>query len=370
MSAKALTGAQVYDGSKLIDGVCVVVEGGVPRVEAAPPTGVSPAALSGGVIMPGFVDLQVNGGGGVMLGDAPHEDGLRRIAEAHYTLGTRQFLPTLITDRADVAAAAIDAVASTNVPGVLGLHLEGPHLDPAAKGAHDAALIRPMTDADVALYSKAADRISNLLITLAPCAATPEQIAQLTAAGVIVSLGHTACSYGEACAAFAAGARGITHLFNAMGGVSARVPGLVGAALDTPGVSIGLIADGIHVHPTNIRIALKAAKGELFLISDSMACAGTEMSSFQLGGREISRAGGRLTLADGTLAGADLNLAQAVETMVNSVGRPLEETLARVTRYPAALLRKAGHAGGWPDTADDLIYLGPDFSVKSIAELG
>jgi len=375
MTLRALTGALVFDGATLREG-CVVLGRGAPRITtlADVPQDMPRAVLAGGVVMPGFVDLQVNGGGGVLLNDAPGVEGLRTIAQAHHGLGTRGLLPTLITDTPEQTRAAIDAAVAAitaGVPGVLGLHLEGPHLDPRRKGAHSAALIRPMSEADLTQLCDAAARLPTLLVTLAPEAATPAQIKTLSQAGARVFLGHTDADYDTALRAFEAGALGATHLFNAMSGLASRAPGVVGAALTHPNCAAGVIADAVHVHPAALRTATAASAangGNLFLVSDAMAVAGTALDSFELNGRRITRADGRLTLEDGTLAGADLSLARAIEVMVTQAGDPLETALARATALPAAVLRDARGCGAWPDDARGLIHLSADFRTVTAAE--
>jgi N-acetylglucosamine-6-phosphate deacetylase len=301
-------------------------------VDAAP-LGV-PVTRLGGIICPGFVDLQVNGGGGVMLRDAAT---LVQMAGALAGLGTTSFLPTLITDTPAQTRMAVEAVAAGGVAGVVGLHLEGPHLSLARKGAHEAALIRVMDADDLAFLCDAPARVGRLMVTVAPESVSPAQIATMTRAGVIVALGHSDCSYETALECVAAGARVATHLFNAMSQMGGREPGLVGAVLTDGRLDAGLIADGIHVHVATIRAALaaKAGPGEVFLVTDAMAPAGTDVAAFTLNGRAIHRRDGRLTLADGTLAGADLDFATAIRVLVNRVGMPLEQALSMATRIPA-----------------------------------
>jgi len=353
MSRAAFTGAAVFDGTDVHADHALLLEDGVCRgivAEAAVPDGWRRVALGGGTVLPGFVDLQVNGGGGVLLNDAPTVEGIRTIAAAHAARGTAALLPTLITDTPERTRAAVEAAVravAEGVPGVLGLHLEGPHLAPARKGAHDPALIRPMGDADEAFLAEAAARLPNLMVTLAPEAAGPERIARLAAAGVIVSLGHSDCTHAEAMAAIAAGARSVTHLFNAMSQLGNREPGLAGAALDSGQVAAGLIADAVHVHPATMRAALAAKRGpgRIFLVTDAMAPAGTDLGEFRLNGRRVLRRDGRLTLEDGTLAGADIDMPGAIGVLVREVGLPLAEALAMATSVPAGLLR-AAHGSG------------------------
>ncbi|MBT8418500.1 MAG: N-acetylglucosamine-6-phosphate deacetylase [Silicimonas sp.] len=344
--------AQVFDGRHLTPGYAVRFEGG--RVAALGPEadvhiGGDTVDLQGDILSPGYVDLQVNGGGGVMFNDDPSLATLRRIAEAHEALGVTLFLPTLITDTAEKTRAAIAATSEAiraGVPGIAGLHLEGPHLSVARKGAHDADLIRPMEPGDLdALLAAAAD-LPVLKVTVAPENVTEDQVSTLANAGILVSLGHSDADYATCRRYFAAGARCVTHLFNAMSQLGNRQPGLVGAALSASDVSAGLIADAIHVHPEAMRIAwaAKAGQGRVFLVSDAMAVAGTDRTDFRLEGRTITRRDGRLTLDDGTLAGADLDLTTAVRTLVTDVGVDLPEALAAATRRPATLIGRGGEA--------------------------
>lgn len=344
MTGVVFAGASVFDGARLHAGAVLVVEEG--RVAAVVPPDEAPAGervmLRGGVIAPGFVDLQVNGGGGVMLGDRPGVAEIAAICAAHARLGTLGLLPTLITDTPAVTRAVIEAgvAAAGRVPGFLGLHLEGPHLDPRRKGAHDPGLIRPMTEADLAVLVSAAERLPALVVTVAPEAATGERIARLAAAGAVVSFGHSDCAAGTAAAGFAAGARMATHLFNAMSQLGNREPGLVGAVLDADTVRAGLIADAVHVHPVSMRAALAAKRGEdaIFLVTDAMAVAGTDERSFALKGRTIHRRDGRLTLADGTLAGADIDMPGAIRVLVGEGVATLPRALAMATAAPAAAI--------------------------------
>jgi N-acetylglucosamine-6-phosphate deacetylase len=331
--------------------------------------------LGGGTLAPGFIDLQVNGGGGVLLNDRPDVEGIAAICAAHARLGTTGLLPTLITDTPEVTRAAVEAGvgAAKSVPGFLGLHLEGPHLDPRRKGAHDPRLIRPMTQADLDLLRGAAARLPALLVTLAPESATPAQIAALAAAGTIVSLGHSDTGCAAARAAFRAGARMVTHLFNAMSQLGNREPGLVGAALDAEEVSAGLIADGIHVAPATMRAALAAKRGvdALFLVTDAMAVAGTDLTEFALNGRRILRRGGRLTLEDGTLAGADIDFAGAIRVLVHAVGLTVPQALRMATAAPAAAIGMGDRLGRLaPGLPADLVHLDADLALRGVWRAG
>ncbi|KIN63646.1 N-acetylglucosamine-6-phosphate deacetylase [Sulfitobacter noctilucicola] len=372
----ALVGANVFDGTQILTAQAVIVEGNAAKV--VPETQISKDTrqinLDGGTIMPGFVDLQVNGGGGLMFNSAPTVETVEIMAQAHMSLGTRAFLPTLITDRPKITAAAIEAVRQAvrgGVKGVAGLHLEGPHLNVVKKGAHDAGLIRAMTTDDMKVLLDAADSLPNLMVTLAPETVSLSDISTLADAGVIVSLGHSDTDYDTAMRAFDAGARCATHLFNAMSPLTSRAPGLVGAAMSHPQASAGLIADGVHVHPATIRLALAAHKGprDIFVVTDAMACAGSDITHFELNGRQIKRAGGRLTLSDGTLAGADVTMARSLDVLINDVGEPPARALSRTTTVPASMLRDVGNAASLPAQVDDMIHLGADFSVTHLADV-
>ncbi|SUZ32698.1 N-acetylglucosamine-6-phosphate deacetylase [Roseibaca ekhonensis] len=357
---RALRADQIFDGWQIHTGRALLLDGA--RVEAVVdtiPAGVPVTEPGAGVLAPGMVDLQVNGGGGEMIGPDTDIDQIARICAAHLALGATSILPTLITDRPDVTGrvlAAARAAAKAKIPGFAGLHLEGPHLDPARHGAHDPALIRPMDEADLAAMEQAAHDLPALMVTLAPVAVTSAQIARLRAAGAVVSLGHTNCTAEEARAAFADGASCVTHLFNAMSQLGNRAPGLVGATLCSD-ARAGIIADGVHVAEDPLRVALNMmAPDRLFLVSDAMAAAGSTASSFMLNGRQVFRRNKRLTLADGTLAGADISLPQSVAHLAG-LGVPVERALAMASRIPADTIG-ARHLGRFtPGAQADMVLL-------------
>ncbi|MBZ9979514.1 N-acetylglucosamine-6-phosphate deacetylase [Mesorhizobium sp. BR-1-1-10] len=371
----ALTGARIFDGDDWHEGAALVVRDGL--VEAMLPQGALPGDIravdtGGGMLVPGFVDIQVNGGGGVMLNDHPDVASIETICRAHAPFGTTALLPTLITDTPAITAAAIaagEAAALQKVPGFLGLHLEGPHLSIARKGAHDPALIRPMTDADQAMLIAARQKLPVLLTTIAPESVDPARVKDLAKAGVIVSLGHSDTGHATAKAFAEAGASVVTHLFNAMSQIGNREPGLAGAAIDIGALSAGLIADGIHVHPATIRIALDAKQGpgRIVLVTDAMATIGTEMSSFTLNGRTIYRRDGSLRLADGTLAGADLDMISAIRFMHRTVGLELSEVLRMASLYPAQAIGQSHRLGRFANgTAADIVALSDDLDIGSV----
>ena len=365
-----LAPTRIFDGQRFLTDHAVVIEG--DRIAAILPTAeAGPVARLEGTLAPGFIDLQVNGGNGLMVGGDTDAAALRQICAAHQRLGCAGVLPTLITDTPQATAAVIAAgLRAVNTPGFLGLHLEGPHLDPRRHGAHDPSLIRPMEADDLARLCDAARGLPVLMVTLAPEAAAPDQIATLSRAGVIVSLGHTDCDHDTARAAFAAGARLATHLFNAMSPMGHRAPGLVGAVL-AGNAHAGLIADGIHVHPAVLRAALAARREGIFLVTDCMAFAGTDLTAMTLAGRTIRRREGRLTLADGTLAGADLRMDQAIGVLVEQVGIAPERALAMATSEPA---RAAGLSDGYGALREgrraDLVLLDDAWRLRSVWTAG
>jgi N-acetylglucosamine-6-phosphate deacetylase len=329
--------------------------------------------LAGGVLAPGFVDAQVNGGGGVLLNDAPTAAGVRTICDAHARFGTTALLPTLITDLPEITAKAVASVKqaiAASAPGCLGIHLEGPFLSPERRGAHDASLMRPMTDADVDEILSLG--IETLLITVSPDRVPPAIIRRLVQGGVIVSLGHSNATYDQILAAVDAGARGITHLFNAMSPLTHRAPGIVGGALDSGELWCGLIADGHHVHPAAIGIALRAKRqpGRIFLVTDAMSTVGSDQQTITLNGRTAWRRNGALELEDGTLAGSDLDMMSGVRYLVKQVGVELGEALRMASTYPAEFLRRPELGRIAAGARADFVHISDDLKAMAVWRAG
>jgi N-acetylglucosamine-6-phosphate deacetylase len=367
----ALTGARVFDGEALHEGVAVVVrDGWIEALARAGEIGVGIERRDvSGLLAPGFIDVQVNGGGGVLFNAERSVAGIRAIGAAHRRFGTTGFLPTFISDTpahmAEAIAAVREAIAA-RVPGVIGIHLEGPFLNPARKGAHDGAMLRRAVAQDVKPIMDAAAKMP-VVLTIAPECVPAEVLAQLATAGVILSAGHSEADQDSANAAFANGVRGITHLFNAMPPMSARAPGLAGAALDVDDVWCGVIADLHHVAPAMLRIAFMAKGAErTMLVSDAMPVTGSDATGFDLGGRRITRSGGRLTTAEGMLAGADLDMASAVRNSVVVLGLPIEAALRMASLTPATFLRLDRERGRIaPGYRADLVLLDDDLHAKA-----
>ena len=349
----AYTGARIFDGELWWDRSMLVVKDGIVESIAAAdsPLDVKRVPLpSGGMMVPGLIDLQINGGGGALLNLTPDVGTIETICATFLGMGTTGCLPTLITDTREKVAAVLDAgaeAARRGVPGFLGLHLEGPHLSVARKGAHDPALIRPMDETDLDMLVAGRRRLPHLFTTVAAETVTPAQIARLVAAGIVVSIGHSDAGYDRVTAAADAGATVVTHLFNAQSQMGNREPGVVGAALDLGQLSAGLIADGIHVHPASVGAALRAKRGpgHVFLVTDAMPPTGTSLQQFELTGQTVYRRNGALRLADGTLAGADLTLPDAIRFLHRTVGVALDETFRMAALYPAQVLGIASERG-------------------------
>ena len=370
MSALIIRGARLFDGDTWRDDAEIAVVGGrfVPAADA--PAGAEVVDAGGLLVVPGFIDLQVNGGGGINFNDDPSVSTIKRMCAAHARFGTTALLPTLITDRRETrteAIAAGRAARRASVPGFLGLHLEGPHLSAAKRGVHAAAYVRPMEEQDIKELVGAVAGTGPTMLTVAPETTPIEAVRRLAAAGGIVSLGHTDCDYDTALAYIAAGATTATHLFNAMSPLGHRTPGMVGAVLDS-GIFAGLISDGVHVHPAAARIALRAKRGpgRLFLVTDAMLTIGTDQPDFELNGRTIFRRDGRLALADGTLAGADIDMLSSVHYAAEHFDIGLDEAIRMATIYPAEAMR-IGHRKGRvaPGFDADFLLLTKDFSLKS-----
>jgi len=303
--------------------------------------------LAGALLLPGFIDSQVNGGGGVLFNDAPDVDSIRTIGRAHRRFGTTGFLPTLISDDLDVVARAVAAVRTaieSGVPGVLGIHIEGPFLNVERKGVHDPAKLRELDMSAVGLLTSL--RVGRTLVTLAPEMTTPQIIEGLVAAGVVVSAGHTNATYAQISTALQHGVTGFTHLFNAMSQLTGREPGAVGAALDDQSSWCGLIVDGEHTSPVVLRIALRCKPHDRFmLVTDAMPSVGTGASSFELQGRRILVSGAVCLDEDGRLAGSNIDMASCVRNALQMLGVTLAQAVRMASQWPAEFLRLARETG-------------------------
>ena len=368
---KVLFGARLFDGERFLDDHALVVEGDSIRALVAVadrPRGGEQIDLGGGLLAPGFVDWQINGGGGALFNAEPTVSSIARIAAAHRSAGVTAFLPTVVTDSPAVLGAALNAAreARGSVPGVVGVHVEGPFIDVRRKGAHPAEWIRPMrqTDADALI----AMRPGVMVVTLAPASVPLDLVTRLARSGIVVSLGHSEATAEEAQSVFDAGARATTHLYNAMSQLSSRAPGVVGATLADSRVICGLIADGEHAHPMACRaaIAAKGARG-VALVSDAMPPAAGGPESFELHGRRIFRDSGKLLDSNGTLSGSAITMSDAVRYVTGILKLPLPDALTMATLTPARLLGLDGRIGRLArERRADLVHLADTLDVRDV----
>jgi N-acetylglucosamine-6-phosphate deacetylase len=365
----ALVGGRVMTERGLVEGLAVRLRG--ERIAALGAQGDVAAGarvrdLGGALLLPGFIDTQVNGGDGLLFNDAPRAATIARIGAAHRRFGTTGFLPTLISDDLGAVKTAIDATREAirlGVPGVLGVHIEGPYLNVARRGIHDASKLRRTDATSFALLTSLG--VGRTLVTLAPEETSLETITRLVKAGVIVSAGHTDAPYATVRAALDHGLSGFTHLFNAMSPLTSREPGAVGAALEDQRAWCGIIVDGVHVDPVVLKLALKLRPLARFnLITDAMPCVGSAQTAFDLQGKTISLRDGACFDAAGTLAGSALDMAGAVRNAVRMLDISLADASRMASRNPAEFLGLGHEIGrieaGW---LADLVLLDDDLTV-------
>jgi N-acetylglucosamine-6-phosphate deacetylase len=376
MTRRLLAGARVFTGERIVDGHEVLLDG--DRIIAVLPVADAPAEVrprllpADALLAPGFLDLQVNGAGGVLFNDTPTVQTALTIAAVARRTGTTGVLPTFMTDERSKMYRACDAAAEASArpgSGVLGIHLEGPFLSPERPGVHAPQWMRRPDATDLEFLVAAAGRRNGdrgqLMLTLAPECVDDRDLARLAAAGIAIAAGHTAATVERTREALAAGVRGFTHLFNAMPPMFNRQPGPLAAALADPDAWCSIIVDGLHVHPALLRLLLQVKPaGKVFLVTDAMPPTGTDATSFRLFGRTILRQSGRLSTEDGTLAGADIDMATSVRNCVQLLALSLEDSLRMASLYPAAYLGVADRRGRVaPGYRADLTLLRPDLSV-------
>jgi len=329
---------RIFDGYTMHENAQLVINNGL--VDAIEPKTTQATQHIDGVLCPGFVDLQVNGGGGALLNTHHDVVGLKTMFNAHCQFGTTAMLPTLITDKIEVMVSAANAVAqaiSSKQTGIIGVHFEGPHLSVAKKGAHSEKFIRTISDAEWQVLSR--QDLGQVMVTVAPENVSCDDIRRMVSLGIFVFLGHSNADFATAQAAIDAGACGFTHLYNAMSPMTSREPGMVGAALLNDDATCGLIVDGLHVDYHACQLALKTKpKGKVVLVTDAMSLVGTDIERFDFFDREIIRTGNQLNSTTGELAGSVLDMMQAVRNTVEFIGLPLEEALRMASLYPAQCL--------------------------------
>jgi N-acetylglucosamine-6-phosphate deacetylase len=357
---------KIFDGQQYHDHQVLTIEDG--KVLSIDDNTTSVDVVVKGMIAPGFIDLQVNGGGGVLFNDSPSLEHMKTIITAHSQFGTTGMLPTLITDKVEVMAQAADAMAQAilqKVPGILGIHFEGPHLSVAKKGTHVQEYIRGISDAEWQILER--QDIGQILVTLAPETVSTDDIHRMVSLGIKVCLGHTNADFKTAQAAMDVGADGYTHLFNAMSPIASRAPGVTGCALLNDHASCGIIIDGHHVDYTTAKLALKTKpQGKVFLVTDAMSTIGTDQTQFSFFDRTVYLNDGRLTSTTGELAGAALDMATAVKNTHLGVGVPLAEAIRMASQYPADYINQGTIRGNLSSGAQaDFVILNDQLSVES-----
>ena len=326
----------LFNGEDLLQQQSVTISNG--RIVSIDKCSATKSDILSGTLVPGFIDVQVNGGGGYLFNQSPTIDCLRHIGRAHQQFGTSGWLPTLVSDSLSQMQYAANAVAQaikSNEAGILGIHFEGPHLSVAKKGVHNKKYIRELSKAERELFIRS--DLGKVVVTLAPENVAPDVIAELVAEGDIVCLGHSNATFEQAQQALNAGATGFTHLFNAMSPLTSREPGMVGAALLAENCYAGLILDGIHVHPHTAKVAIHCLS-TIMLVTDAMPPVGTLKNSFELYGQSISRDGDTLRDNHGRLAGSVIDMASAVKNCTDLLGLSIEKAVNLASLNPARFL--------------------------------
>ena len=361
MTQTWMTFSQVFDGDSLHDVASVRIEDGhIAELSE----GARAQTVTQGCLTPGYLDLQVNGGGGVQLNSDPRPEAMAFVAASLRPFGTVGILPTVITDRPEVLETAAQAArAAKGQPGVLGLHIEGPHLAKARRGTHDPSHIRPFSERTLEIVQDLRQAEIPVMITLAPEAISLDQLSRLSQTGAIVSIGHTDATAEETAAAIGAGASCATHLFNAMSAMTSRAPGAVGGILDA-GIPFGIICDGHHVDDRMVALALRATKtpGAGFLVSDAMATVGGP-DAFELYGQTVRLHDGRLLNSEGNLAGAHITQAEGVQRLVNAIGISLRDALRMAITTPAKIIDRHDLAQLIGRSLSDTVVLGSALEV-------
>ncbi len=329
---------RLFDGENFLDDQVLSLSDG--KITAIDQDITQVDFVAKGLVVPGYIDLQVNGGGGALFNDEPSVERLKTIALSHAKFGTTAMMPTLITDKVEVMQQAADAIAQAladNIPGIVGVHFEGPHLSVAKKGTHCPEYIRPISEVEWQIFSR--KDIGQIMVTLAPETVSADDIKRMSDLGIKVCIGHSNADFAKTQAAIDAGASGFTHLFNAMSPLQGREPGVVGCALLNDTTSCGLIVDGHHVDYASCQLAIKTKpKGKVFLVTDAMPPVGTDQTEFALYDRTVYVNNGKLTSTTGELAGSSLDMANAVKNTHFGLKISLDEALRMAGLYPAEYL--------------------------------
>ncbi|VUD42476.1 N-acetylglucosamine-6-phosphate deacetylase [Thalassocella blandensis] len=372
-----VSGARIFDGQNFHDDHVLVINdekivGIEPRTSTAATEDCAVIELDGGIIAPGFIDLQVNGGGGKLFNNDPSMATLSAMLHGHRMYGTTTMTPTLISDSTEQHQAGVSVIQQAiaeNMKGILGVHIEGPFFNIERRGTHKAEFIRNPTESDIAWVCEASQATPAMvtIVTLAPERAEKGQIAKLVESGVVVCAGHTDGYYADVKAALEEGLSGFTHLFNAMRPLTGREPGVVGAALEDKNSWCGIIADGHHVHPSTLAVAIAAKpKGKVFIVTDAMATIGHPDKSFELYGEVIKEQDGCLINAEGRLAGSAISMIDSVRYAVEGIGLTLDEALRMASLYPAQFVGRASELGQIVENyRADLVHFDQNYVVKN-----
>jgi N-acetylglucosamine-6-phosphate deacetylase len=371
----ALSGARIFDGFQIHEDTALLVNNekivGVTLITDIPDD-FELVELEGGLLAPGFIDLQINGAGGVQFNNAPSVDTLETMANAMAPFGVTRILPTIITDDPEITRQAIESAmkAEKQIAGILGIHVEGPFFSPRKNGVHQLEKIRKISKDDWSWL----DQLANIpsILTLAPEQVSTQDITKLVQRGIRICAGHTNAKYKDILSAHHSGLSGFTHLFNAMRPMTGREPGVVGAALSMKNTWAGMIADGIHVHDASMKLAINAKDYEkIFLVSDAMATAGSDTKFFELYGETIQETDGRLVNSEGKLAGSAITLHDAVKYCITQLNLPEEHVLAMASRVPAEYMQLQHLYGSFKtDCLADICLLNDDLSIRRVWQAG
>ena len=366
MITQTITAKNVLVNGAVAEGASVHIEDGCISEVVSNATG---GVEFEGTLVPGFFDVQVNGGGGALFNADPSVDTIKTMVDAHRQFGTTRMLPTLISDdleKVEAAIMAVDAAIEAGVPGITGIHLEGPFLNSAKKGVHDPSKFKELLLSHVPLLSSLKN--GKTLLTLAPELADQQVVEALSGAGVILSAGHTAATYEQMKDAVEWGVTGFTHLFNAMSGFESRGPGVVGAAFDSPSTFAGVIADGHHVHAASLKHAIKTiGPDRTMLVTDAMSTVGAVDKSFELNGETIIAENGRCATKDGVLAGSDLDMISAVTYAADTLGFGLVDAITMASQTPARFMGLDADFGAvTPAKRADFVLLDENHQVSAV----
>ena len=367
----AITGAKIFSDHKLLDNKALLIDGeniiGIVAKNDIPDN-IKIQQLNGGILSPGFIDLQVNGGGGKLFNNSSDKESLDEIIKAHQHFGTTSIMPTVISDSLNVLQRCTSTIANeiNNNKSLLGVHIEGPFFNVKYRGVHQKQYINTINNDYLNLFESLQG--FPVMLTLAPECISIKQLKHLKSLGFKILAGHTDASYDQLEEAIKYGLDGFTHLFNAMGQISAREPGVVGSALNFNNTAASIIVDLHHVHPSLIEMSYKQKpKGKLFFVSDSMATINHGEPSFELYDEVVSESNGRLINSEGKLAGSSITQIDAIKNAYTSCNIPLSDAIAMATSYPAEYLGVDDYLGSLKaNYRADLAHFDIDFNVKNV----